>query len=711
MASRAGPSRKRNITDINEILETVLGDDSGDDIDLGESDDDFSADSDWEYEAEVFNAPIPAVEVQTHPAAPLTEQSPSSSSSSPPPFQPIIDENPILEIYMVSANESETEDLQVEQANNSSRSPSPSLTPPPPAKRGRGRARARGGEGRGVRGRGVRVRGGRGRAANPRGNGSDNWKWGKIEEVAQADDAIQEETEPLFVENEGLRVRIKDNASVLDYLELYLTDDIVNHIVTETNRFANQFFESNQDKFEDSYSGKWSETNILEMKKFFGLLVLMGIIHKPNIPMYWSTDSLYYTPIFSKVMTRDRFTLLQKFLHFNDNNDVNYDPDSPERDRLHKVRPFIEMITERCRKVYYPGKNLSVDESLVLFKGRLHFKQYIKTKRARFGIKLYELTTSDGITLDLLVYCGKGMFHNDDVNSDMPTTERIPAVLMRPYLNKGHILFTDNFYTSPSLATYLLENGTHLCGTVRTNRRHYSKDIANEDLTKGSASFYQADHDNRIKACKYRSIKDKAGNVPKVVYMLSTCHNATMEDTGKEDREGNPVLKPGIVKSYNSHMGGVDRVDQQLHNIQSLRKSYKWYKKLALRLVMQVTLNAHKVFQHHTGSNKNYHNFLHDAIVLLLTYTPTPERALVNNRDDTYERLSGRHFPSVKKTDNNSRPHKKCRVCSARGIKTAKGQPLKTVYLCTYCPSQPGLHPDTCFEAYHTLQDYSNMPE
>ena len=275
MASRAGPSRKRNITDINEILETVLGDDSGDDIDLGESDDDFSADSDWEYEAEVFNAPIPAVEVQTHPAAPLTEQSPSSSSSSPPPFQPIIDENPILEIYMVSANESDTEDLQVEQANNSSRSPSPSLTPPPPAKRGRGRARARGGEGRG-----VRVRGGRGRAANPRGNGSDNWKWGKIEEVAQADDAIQEETEPLFVENEGLRVRIKDNASVLDYLELYLTDDIVNHIVTETNRFANQFFESNQDKFEDSYSGKWSETNILEMKKFFGLLVLMGIIHK-----------------------------------------------------------------------------------------------------------------------------------------------------------------------------------------------------------------------------------------------------------------------------------------------------------------------------------------------------------------------------------------------------------------------------------------------
>ena len=82
------------------------------------------------------------------------------------------------------------------------------------------------------------------------------------------------------------------------------------------------------------------------------------------------------------------------------------------------------MSRERIRKVYQPGKKLSVDESLILLEGWLHFKQYIKTKRSRFGIKLYELTTSNGITLDLLVYPGKGMFSGDDPNSDMPTTER-----------------------------------------------------------------------------------------------------------------------------------------------------------------------------------------------------------------------------------------------------------------------------------------------
>ena len=145
-------------------------------------------------------------------------------------------------------------------------------------------------------------------------------------------------------------------------------------------------------------------------------------------------------------------------------------PNDDERDRLHKVRPFMEMIRERCRKVYYPGKQVSANESLVLFKGRLHFEQYIKTKRARFSIKLYEVTSSDGRTLDFLVYCGRGMFYNYNEHSDMPTSERILVSLMTPFLNKGHILFIDNFYTSPSLATFLLENGTHLCGIVRTNR-------------------------------------------------------------------------------------------------------------------------------------------------------------------------------------------------------------------------------------------------
>ena len=135
---------------------------------------------------------------------------------------------------------------------------------------------------------------------------------------------------------------------------------------------------------------------------------------------------------------------------------------------MHKVRPLIKLLRECCERVYTytPGQNVSFDESLVLFKVRLHFKQYIRTKRALFGIKLYEITTADNITLGFLVYCGREIFYDDDGTEDMPTTERIPVFLMQPFLNKGRILFTGQFYTSPSLAEHLLDNNTHLYGTV-----------------------------------------------------------------------------------------------------------------------------------------------------------------------------------------------------------------------------------------------------
>ena len=225
---------------------------------------------------------------------------------------------------------------------------------------------------------------------------------------------------------------------------------------------------------------------------------------------------------------------------------------------------------ERFRKVYQPEKRLSVDKSLILFKGRLHFKQYIKTKRSRFGIKLYELTTSKGIALDLLVYPGKGMFSGDDPKSDMPTTECIPSVLMELFHRKGHILFTDNYYTNPSLASFFLDNQTHLCGTIRPNRRHYPKELVNTNLQRSEVVFCKAKNGKAMLACKYRSHKDKKSKQPKVVHMFSTCSQTNLVDTGKTDADGNAVRKPTLIREYDLHMGGVDHVDQQLHNVSPL---------------------------------------------------------------------------------------------------------------------------------------------
>ena len=46
------------------------------------------------------------------------------------------------------------------------------------------------------------------------------------------------------------------------------------------------------------------------------------------------------------------------------------------------------------------------------------------------------------------------------------------------------------------------------------------------------------------------------------VRILSTMHTSGMKDTGKNERNGDPRLKPHCVQTYNGGMGGVDASDQ-----------------------------------------------------------------------------------------------------------------------------------------------------
>ena len=204
--------------------------------------------------------------------------------------------------------------------------------------------------------------------------------------------------------------------------------------------------------------------------------------HKPRLPMYWSTDSILATPIFNQVRRRDRFLFLFRFFHFADN--TKYNPADPDGDKLYKIRELINKIKDRCGKVYSPEKSFSMDESLVLFKGRLSFKQYIRSKRARFGIKLYQLCTFNGILLDFMVYHGNLEPGLISLKNCPLITERIPATVMQKYLNKGHHLFIDNYYTSLSLAEYLMQNRTYVTGTIKEHRKHFPVEMKALSLEK-----------------------------------------------------------------------------------------------------------------------------------------------------------------------------------------------------------------------------------
>jgi len=111
-----------------------------------------------------------------------------------------------------------------------------------------------------------------------------------------------------------------------------------------------------------------------ELRKFFGLTLLMGLVRKPFIATYWSQDPLYSAPIFGKIMSRNCYHLLLRFLHFNDNSKAPKSDDA-HGDRLSKIRPLVDHLSEMFQTVYDLAQEDTIDKSLLLRKGRLLFKQ------------------------------------------------------------------------------------------------------------------------------------------------------------------------------------------------------------------------------------------------------------------------------------------------------------------------------------------------
>jgi len=79
-------------------------------------------------------------------------------------------------------------------------------------------------------------------------------------------------------------------------------------------------------------------------------------------------------------------------------------------------------------------------------------------------------------------------------NQEMLKSERIPITLMNRFLNRGHRLFMDNYYTSPNLVKFLLEHETKVVGTVRSNRRNFSPELAAACLQRGESKFALSDN-------------------------------------------------------------------------------------------------------------------------------------------------------------------------------------------------------------------------
>lgn len=363
-----------------------------------------------------------------------------------------------------------------------------------------------------------------------------------------------------------------------DFFFMFVDEALLELMVQETNRYALQ--KLSKTILPKARIKQWKATNPNEMKIFLGLQIWIGLVQMPKLGCYWSNNVLYSTEV-KQVMSRNRFELLLSNWHFTDNEGGN------TSERLYKIAPLINHIRKNFQNVITPSNNICVDETLVPFRGRLAFRQYIKNKRHKFGIKLFKLCIEDGYTYDFKIYCGA---EKTNTTNSVPTS--IVMGLCENLLDCGRTIYVDNYYTSIELAHKLLDRQTHLVGTLRKNRKGIPKDVIQKKLKKGEIIGKESDTGVAvIKWCDKRE-----------VLMLSTKHTNKMKSLTA--RNGNEVQKPEAIIDYNKSKSFIDLSDQVKAYASCLRRSVKWYRKLAVEILLgSAVVNAFIIYKSVTDKN------------------------------------------------------------------------------------------------------------
>lgn len=139
-----------------------------------------------------------------------------------------------------------------------------------------------------------------------------------------------------FTGNPTILINIQDKTDVLKFYKHFMNDDIIDHMTTETNRYARKYLATHRraKPFPDLTSN--------ELRVFLGLVLLKEIVRKPELQQYWFKNPLLFTPFFTQTISVKRFKQTKKYLHLS--NDAEFNPRTPPSSKAQQ-------------NLAHPGKN------------------------------------------------------------------------------------------------------------------------------------------------------------------------------------------------------------------------------------------------------------------------------------------------------------------------------------------------------------------
>ncbi|KAL2086003.1 hypothetical protein ACEWY4_019323 [Coilia grayii] len=341
-----------------------------------------------------------------------------------------------------------------------------------------------------------------------------------------------------------------------EYFQQYVPSEMFQLITTMTNMYAEQ-----------SAVRGYKHASVSEIEALVGLHMAMGVLGLPRVRMYWS--SRIYIGLFQDTLSRDRFFQLRTNLHVVNNNER----PSDNTDVFYKVRPLYDSIRKRCLELQME-ENLSIDEQIVPFRGKLSVLQYVKGKPEPWGVKVYFLCGKSGLAYDFLIYQGATTELSDQSKKILGHGAAVVTHLCQRIQNPNHKLFFDNFFTTYNVLEVLSGKNIQAAGTARVCRFANPPLKADKEMSKKG----RGSHDE---------VRSRDGKVVLVKWFdnRSVVLASNFVGVGEEDEierweqkagEFVKIKRPEIVKLYNESMGGVDKFDQLISLYRTTIRSRKW---------------------------------------------------------------------------------------------------------------------------------------
>ncbi len=419
-----------------------------------------------------------------------------------------------------------------------------------------------------------------------------------------------------------------------------------------------------------------------EMYRFIGVLFANGLSPKPDFLKWFDStgsDPLlgnnFIAPLMNKKMQGGgmvpgvrRWKHFRRFLCLYDSRSVN--KRQVDSDPLWKVRLFLRHLNNNSKSMWVTGKNLSVDEQTIAFKGRSSMKLRISYKKEGDGFQC-DAICDRGYTFAFWFRHGDPPVLPSFLNDlKLPPTSRRVVWLAQQLPNYWTRIYMDNLFNSTKLFSALYRVKALAHGVVRTSGRGFPPSIKQDEeknaakaeqlkgTTKAAVLKNSTDTPNMIAASVYDN---------KPVHLMSTA-SGKVEWVEKKRRVWSSAagcnrmmshMRLNLIDEYNQHMNSTDIADQlrNAYRPDHWTRNKKWWWAIFVWGIGVAQVNAFLIYcaMHDDAKKKkkpglpkkwSHREFIHELILDLMSHSSTRKRSRsssnFNNNDEQSQTSSSR---------------------------------------------------------------------